>query len=161
MFVLKVLQRATHCYKTKRSKYSAKKHQCNVLGRLLNRGNYTLYVFFLYLKDLDLREGYTLEKWPQSSSRSLIYSCFLLFGTFIIPIGIILCFCYCVVKKVLANARKLQTTVNDKQILKERERWNKWVMVILLAIAGAFFVFVFPNQIIWVILDNWYQEHSK
>ena len=46
--MLKVLQRATHCYKTKRSKYSAKKHQRNVLGRLLNRDSYTLYVFFIF-----------------------------------------------------------------------------------------------------------------
>ena len=47
----------------------------------------------------------------------LIYSCYLLFGTFIIPMGIILCFYYCVVKKVLANPRNFMTTVNDKQIL--------------------------------------------
>ena len=52
--------------------------------------------------------------------------------------GIISCFYCCVANNVLANARKLQTTVNDKQILKERERSNKRVMVNLLAIAGAF-----------------------
>ena len=82
-----------------------------------------------------------------------IYMSYLLIGTFIIPMGIISCFYCCVANNVLANARKLQTTVNDKQILKERERSNKRVMVNLLAIAGAFFVLVFPNRIIWVILD--------
>ena len=106
---------------------------------------------------MEFREGYTLEKWPQISIGSLIYEyiymSYLLIGTFIIPMGIISCFYCCVVNKVLANSRKLQTTVNDKQILKERERSNKRVMVNLLAIAGAFFVLVFPNRIIWVILD--------
>ena len=91
----------------------------------------THYMLFLIFKqDMELKEGYTLEKWLQSSGGSLIYSCYLLFGTFIIPMGIILCFYYCVVKKVLANPRHFMTTVNDKQILKERERSNKRVMVI-------------------------------
>ena len=98
-------------------------------------------------------DGICVEKWPQGSNGSLIYSCYLLIGTFIIPMGIISYFYYCVVKKVWGNARNLQTTGNGKQILGKRERSNKRVMVILLAIAGAFFVLVFPNRIICVILD--------
>ena len=90
--------------------------------------HYTL--FLIFKQDMELREGYTLEKWLQSSGGSLIYSCYLLFETFIIPMGIISCFYYCLVKKVLANPRNFMTTVNDKQILKERERSNKRVMVI-------------------------------
>ena len=126
--------------KPKRSEYSAKNHQCKVLGRLLNRDNNTLYVcFFMFKQDLEFRQGYTLEKWPQSSSGSLIYSCYLLIGTFIIPTGIISCFYCCAVNKVLANARKLQTTVNKKQILEERRGSNNRVMVILLAIIMLFF----------------------
>ena len=60
---------------------------------------------------------------------------------------------YCVVKKALANAQNWQTVVNDKEILKERKRSNKRVMVILLSIAGACLVLVSPNLIIWVILN--------
>ena len=107
-------------------------------------------VFIVYEVSTD---GICVEKWPQGSNGSLIYSCYLLIGTFIIPMGIISYFYYCVVKKVWANARNLQAMGNGKQILRERERSNKRVMVILLAIAGAFFVLVFPNRIIWVILD--------
>ena len=80
--------------KPKRSKYSAKNHQCKVLGRLLNRDNILSVCFFIFKQDLEFREGYTLEKCQQSSSGSLIYSCYLLIGTLIIPMGIISCF-YC------------------------------------------------------------------
>ena len=102
---------------------------------------------------MEFREGYTLEKWQQSSSGSLIYSCYLLIGKFIILMQIISYFYYCVVKKALANAQNWQTVVNDKEILKERKRSNKRVMVILLSIAGACLVLVSPNLIIWVILN--------
>ena len=98
-------------------------------------------------------DGICLEEWKQGSNGSLIYSWYLLIGTFIIPMGIISYFYYCVVKKMWANTRNLQTTGNNEEILKQRDRTNKRVMVILLAIAVAFFVCVFPNRIIWVILD--------
>ena len=97
--------------------------------------------------------GICLEEWKEGSNGSLIYSWYLLLGTFIIPMGIISYFYYCVVKKMWANTRNLQTTGNNKEILKQRDQTNKRVMVILLAIAVAFFVCVFPNRIIWVILD--------
>ena len=98
-------------------------------------------------------DGVCVEKWPQGSNGSLIYSWYLLIGTFLIPLGIISYFYYCVVKSVWTNARNLQTTGNGKIMLKQRERSNNRVMVILLAITSAFFVLVFPNRIIWVILD--------
>ena len=98
-------------------------------------------------------DGICVEKWPQGSNGSLIYSCYLLFGTLIIPMGIISYFYYCLVKKLLANARNLKTTGNGKEVLKKRERSNRRIMFILLAIAGAFFVLVAPSRIIWVILD--------
>ena len=98
-------------------------------------------------------DGTCVEKWPQGSNGSLIYSCYLLFGTVMIPMGIISYFYYCLVKKLLANARNLKTTGNGKEVLKKRERSNRRIMFILLAIAGAFFVSVAPNRIIWVILD--------
>ena len=60
--------------KPKRSKYSAKNHQCKVLGRLLNRDNILSVCFFIFKQDLEFRQGYTLEKGQQSSSGSLIYS---------------------------------------------------------------------------------------
>ena len=107
-------------------------------------------IFIVYEVSAD---GICVEKWPQGSNGSLIYSCYLLIGTFLIPMAIISYFYYYVVKTVWANARNLQATGNGKEILKERERSSKRVMVILLAIAGAFFVLVFPNRIIWVILD--------
>ena len=107
-------------------------------------------IFIVYEVSAD---GICVEKWPQGSNGSLIYSCYLLIGTFLIPMAIISYFYYYVVKTVWANARNLQATGNGKEILKERERSNKRVMAILLAIAGAFFVLVFPNRIIWVILD--------
>ena len=98
-------------------------------------------------------DGICVEKWPQGSNGSLIYSCYLLFGTVMIPMGIISYFYYCLVKKLLANARNLKTAGNGKEVLKKRERSNRRIMFILLAIAGAFFVSVAPNRIIWVILD--------
>ena len=51
------------------------------------------------------------------------------------------------------NARNLQNTGTGKIMVKKRESSNKRVMFILLAITIAFFVCVFPNRIIWVILD--------
>ena len=98
-------------------------------------------------------DGICVEKWPQGSNGSLIYSCYLLLGTVVIPMAIISYFYYCVVKKLLANAQNLQNAGNGKEILKKRERSNRRIMFILLVIAGAFFVLVFPNRIIWVILD--------
>ena len=98
-------------------------------------------------------DGVCVEKWPQGSNGSLIYSCYLLIGTFLIPLGIISYFYCCVVKKVWANARNLQNRGTGKIMLKKRESSSKRVMFILLAITIAFFVLVFPNRIIWVILD--------
>ena len=108
-------------------------------------------VFVVYGIDKD---GICLEEWKQGSNGSLIYSWYLLVGTFMIPMGIISYLYYCVVKKIWANTRNLQTTGNNKEILRQRNRTNKRVMVVLLAIAVAFFVCVFPNRIIWVILDT-------
>ena len=98
-------------------------------------------------------DGICVEKWPQGSNGSLIYSCFLLFGTVMIPMGIISYFYYCIVKKILANAQNLKATGNGKEVLKKRERSNRRIMIILFAIACAFFVLVSPNRIIWVVLD--------
>ena len=98
-------------------------------------------------------DGVCVEKWPQGSNGSLIYSWYLLIGTFLIPLGIISYFYCCVIKNVWANARNLQKTGTGKIMLKQRESSNKRVMFILLAITSAFFVLVFPNRIIWVILD--------
>ena len=98
-------------------------------------------------------DGVCVEKWPQGSNGSLIYSCYLLIGTFLIPLGIISYFYCCVVKKMWTNARNLQNTGTGKIMVKKRESSNKRVMFILLAITIAFFVCVFPNRIIWVILD--------
>ena len=98
-------------------------------------------------------DGICVAKWPQGSNGSLIYSCYLLIGTMIIPMGIISYFYYCVVKKVLENSRNLKSTGNCKEILKQRERSNRRIMFILLVIAGVFFVLVFPNRIIWVIVS--------
>ena len=98
-------------------------------------------------------DGICVAKWPQGSNGSLIYSCYLLIGTMIIPMGIISYFYYCVVKKVLENSRNLKSTGNGKEILKQRERSNRRIMFILLVIAGVFFVLVFPNRMIWVIVS--------
>ena len=107
-------------------------------------------IFIVYEVSAD---GLCVEKWPQGSNGSLIYSLYLLIGTMIIPMGIILYFYYCVVKKLLENSRNLQTTGNGKEILKQRERLNRRIMFILLVIAGVFFVLVLPNRLIWVIVS--------
>ena len=98
-------------------------------------------------------DGICVAKWPEESNGSLIYSCYLLIGTMIIPIVIVSYFYYCIVKKVLENSRNLQTTGNRKEILKQRDCLNRRIMFILFVIAGVFFVLVFPNRIIWVILS--------
>ena len=107
-------------------------------------------IFIVYEVSAD---GLCVEKWPQGSNGSLIYSLYLLIGTMIIPMGIISYFYYCVVKKLLENSRNLQTTGNGKEILKQRERLNRRIMFILLVIAGVFFVLVLPNRLIWVIVS--------
>ena len=107
-------------------------------------------IFIVYEVSAD---GLCVEKWPQGSNGSLIYSLYLLIGTMIIPMGIILYFYYCVVKKLLENSRNLQITGSGKEILKQRERLNRRIMFILLVIAGVFFVLVLPNRLIWVIVS--------
>ena len=110
----------------------------------------TIPMFIVYEVSSD---GICLAKWPQGSNGSLIYSSYLLIGTMIIPMGIISYFYYCIVKKLLENARNLQTTGNGNEILKQREGLNRRIMFILLVIAGVCFVLVFPNRVIWVIVS--------
>ena len=98
-------------------------------------------------------DGISVEKWPQDSNGSLIYSCYLLFGTVMIPMGIISYSYYCLVKKLLPNARNLKTTGNGEKVMKKRERSNRQIIFILLAIASAFSVLVAPSRIIWITLD--------
>ena len=95
-------------------------------------------------------DGICLEEWKEGSNGSLIYSWYLLVSASLIPMEMISYFYYCIVKKMRANTRSLQTTGNNQEILKQRDRKNKRVMAILLAIGVAFFVCVFPS---WVILD--------
>ena len=98
-------------------------------------------------------DGICLNGWKEWPNGSLIYSWYLLVATSLVPMGMISYFYYCIVKKMLANTRSLQTTGNNQEILKQRDRENKRVMAILLAIAVAFFVCVFSRRLSWVILD--------
>ena len=107
-------------------------------------------VLFVYKVNED---GICVEHWAEGSKGSLIYSWYLLIGTFMIPMGIISYFYYCVITKVRENTFSLQRTVNNSVILQQRNQTNRRVMYILLAIATAFFALVFPNRIIWVVLD--------
>ena len=75
--------------------------------------------------------------------------------------GMILYFYYCIVKKMWANTRSLQTTGN-KEILKQRDRTNKRVMVVLLAIAVAFFSMCFSKvNNFGDTRHKWYRQHGK
>lgn len=107
-------------------------------------------VLFVYNVSED---GICVEHWPEGSKGSLIYSWYLLIGTFMIPMGIISYFYYCVITKVRENKFSLQRTINNSAILQQRNQTNRRVMYILLAIAIAFFALVFPNRITWVVLD--------
>ena len=95
-----------------------------------------ILLFIVYEVSTD---GICMEKWPQGPNGSLIYSCYLLILTFILSMGIISYFCYCDVKKLKTNPGNLQTTGNGKKILRNRDCSCKRVIVILLAIVGAFF----------------------
>ena len=110
----------------------------------------TIPVLFVFKVTED---GICVEHWTEGSKGSLIYSWYLLIGTFVIPMGIISYFYYCIITKVRENKFSLQRTVNNSVILQQRNQTNRRVMYILVAIAIAFFALVFPNRIIWVVLD--------
>ena len=87
-----------------------------------------------------------LGDWAQRSSKSLIYSLYLLIGTFMIPM-----YFYCFVTRIFwQNMANLKTSGNTTVLLQNRSKSNRRAMLILLAIAIAL---VFPNRIVWVIVS--------
>ena len=99
------------------------------------------------------KNGVCLGDWAQRSSKSLIYSLYLLIGTFMIPMIFISYFYCCVTRIVWQNMGNLKTSGNTTALLQKRSKSSGRAMLILLAIAIAFFVFVFPNRIVWVIVS--------
>ena len=99
------------------------------------------------------KNGVCLGDWAQRSSKSLIYSLYLLIGTFMIPMIFIWYFYCCVTRIVWQNMGNLKTSGNTTALLQKRSKSSGRAMLILLAIAIAFFVFVFPNRIVWVIVS--------
>ena len=69
----------------------------------------------------------------QRSSKSLIYLLYLLIGTFVTPMIFISYFYYCVIKTVRENMVTLRTASNNIALLQ--------------------IVLVFPNRIVWVIVN--------
>ena len=62
-------------------------------------------------------------------------------------------FNYCVIRTVWQNMTNLRTSGNNTALLQNRNKSNRRVMPILLAITIAFFVLVFPNRIINIIIN--------
>lgn len=92
------------------------------------------------------KNGVCLGDWAQRSSKSLIYSLYLLIGTFMIPL-----YFYCFVTRIFwQNMANLKTSGNTTALLQNRSKSNRRAMLILLAIAIAL---VFPNRIVWVIVS--------
>lgn len=99
------------------------------------------------------KDGVYLGDLAQRSSKSLIYSLYLLIGTFMIPMIFISYFYCCVTRIVWQNMGNLKTSGNTTALSQKRSKSSGRAMLILLAIAIAFFVFVFPNRIVWVIVS--------
>ena len=79
------------------------------------------------------KDGVYLGDLAQRSSKSLIYLLYLLIGTFVTPMIFISYFYYCVIKTVRENMVTLRTASNNIALLQ--------------------IVLVFPNRIVWVIVN--------
>jgi len=101
------------------------------------------------------QDGRCSENWKGNKVSSLVYSWFLMIATFILPLMTISFFYY----KILSFLHRQQKQTegvftNDKQQALNRIKGFRRITKILVAILVAYVVLVFPNRIVWVILDS-------
>lgn len=92
-----------------------------------------------------------VEKWTYENG-SLIYSSFLLTGTFLFPVIVIsLLYCKCI--KIMADRVKNRLITNDTNKAATL-RANKKMMRLVIVVMIAFVLLVGPNRIAWIVYDT-------